>query len=146
MVSLIFLPEYQLLVVGRCNINIVSHVVRLMDGAANDSQDIEEDRVLCKASSDIQRAWRGCISRKRTRWLRMEREGRRRLSRMRKEAEDERERTRLLKEEEEAKAKLVLEEERSESRTEVPLRGTTNRWIECSRNVKVSSEMARPTN
>eukprot|EP00752_Nemacystus_decipiens_P009312 g8321.t1 len=74
-------------------------------------QDIEEDKVLYKASSDIQRAWRGCTCRKRVRWLRMEREGRRRLSRMRKEAEDERERTRLL-EQEEARAKLALEKER----------------------------------
>lgn len=79
-------------------------------GVANDFQDVEEDRVLNKASSDVQRAWRGCSSRKRTRWLRMEREGRRRLSRIRKEAEDERQRARLL--EEEAKAKLALEEER----------------------------------
>ena len=74
-------------------------------------QDIEEDRMLHKAASDIQRAWRGCIGRKRARWLRMEREGRRRLSRMRKEAEDKREKARLA-EEEEAKAELALEEER----------------------------------
>ena len=81
---------------------------------ANDSQDIEEDSTLFKASADIQRAWRGCTSRKRARWLRMEREGRRRLSRMRKEAEHERERARLL--EEDAKEKLALEEERYEAR------------------------------
>lgn len=66
--------------------------------------------MLYKASTDIQRAWRGCTGRRRARWLRMEREGRRRLSRMRKEAEDERERTRFR--EEEAKAKLTFEEER----------------------------------
>ena len=76
-----------------------------------DSQDIEEDKVLFKASSDMQRVWRGFASRKHTRWLRMEREGRRRLSRMRKEAEDERERVRAL-EERRAREKLVLEEER----------------------------------
>jgi len=78
---------------------------------ATDSQDIQEDRVLCTAASDIQRVWRGCTSRKRARWLRMEREGRRRLSRMRKEAKEERDRTRLL-EQEAAKAKLALEVER----------------------------------
>lgn len=50
------------------------------------------------------------MSRKRTRWLRMEREGRRRLSRVRKEVEAERERKRVL--EEEAKEQLALEGER----------------------------------
>eukprot|EP00903_Cladosiphon_okamuranus_P019974 g18352.t2 len=85
-------------------------------------QDIAEDRMLYKASTGIQRAWRGCAGRKRTRWLRMEREGRRRLSRMRKEAEDERERMRLL--EEEAKAKLALEEERR-TRAQIVLAAAT---------------------
>lgn len=68
--------------------------------------------MLSKASTDIQRSWRGFISRKRARWLRMEREGRRRLSRLRKEVEAERERTRVL--EEQAKEQLVLEAERYE--------------------------------
>lgn len=56
----------------------------------NAPQDIKEDKEVAKASIEVQRAWRGWASRKRTRWVRMEREGRRRLSRMRKDIEDER--------------------------------------------------------
>lgn len=67
--------------------------------------------MISEASIDIQRAWRGFISRKRARWLRMEREGRRRLSRIRKDIEAEREMTRV-REEEEIKEQLVLKAER----------------------------------
>ncbi|CAB1107096.1 unnamed protein product [Ectocarpus sp. CCAP 1310/34] len=70
-------------------------------------QDVEEDRALIKASIELQRWWRGCISRKRTRWLRMEREGMRRLSRLREQAVAVKKKTEL-----EAKAKLLLDEER----------------------------------
>lgn len=62
--------------------------------------------MLIKASIELQRSWRGWISRKRTRWLRMEREGMRRLSRLREQAVAEK------KKAEEAKAKLLLDEER----------------------------------
>ncbi|CAN0361112.1 unnamed protein product, partial [Ectocarpus sp. 12 AP-2014] len=70
-------------------------------------QDVEEDRALMKASIELQRWWRGCISRKRTRWLRMEREGMRRLSLLREQAVVEKKKADL-----EAKAKLLLDEER----------------------------------
>ncbi|CAM9594340.1 unnamed protein product [Ectocarpus sp. 6 AP-2014] len=70
-------------------------------------QDVEKDRALIKASIELQRWWRGCISRKRTRWLRMEREGMRRLSRLREQAVAEKKKAEL-----EAKAKLLLDEER----------------------------------
>lgn len=73
-------------------------------------QDIEEDKVLAKASTDLQRCWRGLISRRHTRWLRMEREGRRRLSQLRNDVEAERERVRGL--EKEAKDRCMLEETR----------------------------------
>lgn len=53
-------------------------------------QDIEEDRVLREASTHVQRTWRGWSSRKRTLWLRMEREGRRRLAQLQEELEQKR--------------------------------------------------------
>lgn len=59
-------------------------------------QDIELDRVLAEAAVELQRRLRGWMSRKRTRWVRMEREGRRRLSRLQVEIEAEREKSRVL--------------------------------------------------
>lgn len=62
----------------------------------NAPKDTEEDRGLAEAAIKIQKAWRGWERRKRTRWVRMEREGRRRLSCLRKEVEAEQDRARAL--------------------------------------------------
>lgn len=58
--------------------------------------------MLAKASIDMQRVWRGCADRKRARWVRMEREGRRRLARLREERKAEQERFRAREEEKKA--------------------------------------------
>lgn len=60
------------------------------------TQDVEEDMALAQAAVEVQRAWRGWASRKRARWVRMEREGRRRLSHLREEVHAERERVRAF--------------------------------------------------
>ncbi|CAM9325009.1 unnamed protein product [Hapterophycus canaliculatus] len=102
-------------------------------------QDIEEDRVLTRASTDLQSYWRGFISRKRTRWLRMEREGRRRLSRLRNDIEAEHERVRRL--EQEAKDELMLEETRRRQAQEIMAKAAA-RWLARQENSRERAEQA----
>lgn len=51
---------------------------------------------MSDASIEVQRVWRGWTGRKRTRWVHMEREGRRRLLRLQKEVEQDRKLARAL--------------------------------------------------
>ncbi|CAM9177989.1 unnamed protein product, partial [Scytosiphon promiscuus] len=105
-------------------------------------QDIEEDKILARASTDLQRSWRGLISRRHTRWLRMEREGRRRLSRLRNDIEAERERLRGL--EQKAKDKVVLEERRRKRAQEIICRATRT-WVRQEASRRQAEQAIRQT-